>query len=119
MLAGNCHPDLAGWKFRIRRVEPELPLADDEERADYREDDKGLVGIRSKMGHRYLFTDFHWDTGPPFGTANPLVLIVKCPIGDLDEGHIDHAAKQYHENQRLFQWIEEQAAILGITPESE
>ena len=24
-LAGNCHPDLAGWKFRIRRTEPELP----------------------------------------------------------------------------------------------
>ncbi len=24
-LAGNCHPDLAGWKFRIHRIEPELP----------------------------------------------------------------------------------------------
>lgn len=23
-LAGNCHPDLAGWKFRIQRVEPEF-----------------------------------------------------------------------------------------------
>jgi hypothetical protein len=22
-LAGNCHPDLAGWKFRIHRIEPE------------------------------------------------------------------------------------------------
>lgn len=28
-LAGNCHPDLAGWKFRIHRLEPELP--DDED----------------------------------------------------------------------------------------
>ncbi|MCM2375127.1 hypothetical protein [Aporhodopirellula aestuarii] len=27
-LAGNCHPDLAGWKFRIHRVEPELPELD-------------------------------------------------------------------------------------------
>ncbi|MDA8744798.1 hypothetical protein N9N28_09215 [Rubripirellula amarantea] len=27
-LAGNCHPDLAGWKFNIHRVEPELPEAD-------------------------------------------------------------------------------------------
>ncbi len=35
-LAGNCHPDLAGWKFSIRRFEPELPLTDDDdERADY------------------------------------------------------------------------------------
>jgi len=23
-LAGNCHPDLAGWRFRIHRIEPEL-----------------------------------------------------------------------------------------------
>lgn len=27
-LAGNCHPDLAGWKFRIIRIEPELPEHD-------------------------------------------------------------------------------------------
>ena len=27
-LAGNCHPDLAGWKFRIDRVEPALPEGD-------------------------------------------------------------------------------------------
>ena len=30
-LAGNCHPDLAGWKFRIRRFEPELPLTEDDD----------------------------------------------------------------------------------------
>ena len=23
-LAGNCHSDLAGWRFRIKRIEPEL-----------------------------------------------------------------------------------------------
>ncbi len=23
-LAGNCHPDLAGWKFRIVRTEPSV-----------------------------------------------------------------------------------------------
>lgn len=28
-LAGNCHPDLVGWKFNIHRVEPELPDADE------------------------------------------------------------------------------------------
>ncbi len=26
-LVGNCHPDLAGWKFRITRTAPELELA--------------------------------------------------------------------------------------------
>jgi hypothetical protein len=24
-LVGNCHCDLAGWRFRIHRIEPELP----------------------------------------------------------------------------------------------
>ncbi len=84
----------------------------------YRKDDKGFVGIRLKMGRRYLFAEFHWDTGPPFGTANPLELIVKCPIEDLTEGYYDEDAKQYHDNGSLFDWIDEQAAKLGITAES-
>ncbi len=44
-LAGNCHPDLAGWKFRIHRIEPEL--SDDEAPADYSgisRDQSGHVG---------------------------------------------------------------------------
>jgi len=85
----------------------------------YRQDELGFVGIRLKMGHRYLFTEFHWDTGPPFGTANPLEVITKCPIEDLAEGHIEREASQYYENQLLFEWIDEQAAKLGISPESE
>lgn len=28
-LAGNCHPDLAGWKFDIHRVEKEIPSTDE------------------------------------------------------------------------------------------
>lgn len=34
-LAGNCHPDLAGWKFRIYRLEPEpLKESSDDEPPD-------------------------------------------------------------------------------------
>jgi len=29
----------------------------------------GFVGIRTKWGHRYLDTEYHWDQGPPWGTA--------------------------------------------------
>lgn len=47
-LAGNCHPDLAGWKFRIRRIEPEPPKDfDGEEPPDYSgisRDQSGHVG---------------------------------------------------------------------------
>lgn len=45
-LAGNCHPDLAGWKFRIHRVDPDL-TEDIEAKADYTSislDQSGHVG---------------------------------------------------------------------------
>ncbi len=47
-LAGNCHPDLAGWKFRIQRVMPPLPKDFDGEEppnyADLCPDQTGHVG---------------------------------------------------------------------------
>ena len=32
----------------------------------------GFIGIRTKFGQKYLFTEFHWDTGPPYGTVKPI-----------------------------------------------
>lgn len=32
----------------------------------------GFIGIRSKFGIRYLFTEYHHDQGPPYGTVKPL-----------------------------------------------
>ena len=47
-LAGNCDPDLAGWKFRIHRIEPELEKDfDRDEPPDYSSisrDQSGHVG---------------------------------------------------------------------------
>lgn len=42
-------------------------------------DTQGFIGIREKFGERYLFTEYHHDTGPPYGTARPL----ECE-GELD-----------------------------------
>lgn len=33
----------------------------------------GFIGIRTKFEHRYLATEFHWDTGAPFGTVSEAV----------------------------------------------
>jgi len=33
--------------------------------------DTGFIGIRTKFGSRFMDTEYHWDTGPPFGTAHP------------------------------------------------
>lgn len=31
----------------------------------------GFIGIRLKFGSKYLFTEYHWDQGPPYGTVQP------------------------------------------------
>lgn len=37
----------------------------------YNQKDKGFIGIREKFGDHYLFTEYHWDTGAPYGTVKP------------------------------------------------
>lgn len=39
---------------------------------------QGFIGIRCKFDHLYLFTEYHWDQGPPYGTVHPIE-----KIGDL------------------------------------
>lgn len=38
----------------------------------FNKSDNGFIGLRTKFGSIYAFTEYHWDTGEPFGTANPL-----------------------------------------------
>lgn len=39
----------------------------------------GFIGIRHKFGHDYLFTEYHWDTGEPYGTVKPIKFMSQCP----------------------------------------
>jgi hypothetical protein len=39
----------------------------------------GFIGIREKFGDLYLFTEYHWDNGPPFGTACPYEFVGTLP----------------------------------------
>lgn len=43
-LAGNCHPDLAGWKFRIIRTDPVPDWTDDLDYTGIATDQSGTVG---------------------------------------------------------------------------
>lgn len=45
--------------------------------------DQGFVGIREKFYNFYLFTEYHYDQGPPFGTVRPFKELEACPIEDL------------------------------------
>lgn len=54
---------------------------------------RGFIGIREKFGNRFLFTERHWNTGTPFGTAKPVKRIGIVPkripleeaLGTIDE----------------------------------
>ena len=99
-----------GWLYKIYSRNLNLGV--------YRESDHGFVGIRRKFTLRYLFAEFHWDTGEPYGTANPLEAICECPISSLNEYFPSAPNAHPAQNQELFEWIELQAKLLGVAPES-
>jgi hypothetical protein len=35
--------------------------------------EQGFIGIREKFGHLFLFTEYHWDQGAPYGTVDGAV----------------------------------------------
>lgn len=39
----------------------------------------GFIGIRYKLGDKFLFTENHWEIGPPFGTAKPIEELQQVP----------------------------------------
>ncbi|MAH47414.1 hypothetical protein CMI37_16440 [Candidatus Pacearchaeota archaeon] len=47
----------------------------------YNEQTGGFNGIREKFGRLYIFEEYHWDNGPPFGTVHP-----QEDLGPLPEG---------------------------------
>lgn len=70
-------------KFGTASVPAWIPKEDCKERRLYRLSSRnlhlgvydgkgGFVGIRCKFDSLYPFTEYHWDNGPPFGTAKPL-----------------------------------------------
>jgi hypothetical protein len=60
---------------------------------------KEFIGIRTKFGSRYLFGEYHWDTGPPHGTVKPVAKLEQTPDGwllaDWPEGTPDYDADEY------------------------
>lgn len=50
----------------------------------WREHSQGFIIPRNKFGTWYLFLEYHWDTGAPYGTAKPYAFIEDCPIIDLE-----------------------------------
>ena len=61
-----------------------IPLADCKDRQLYRINSRNLTygvfdaatggfnGLRTKFGSTYVFMEYHWDKGPPYGTVRPV-----------------------------------------------
>ena len=63
----------------------------------YNEETKGFIGIRNKFGDNFLFTEYHYDIGSPFGTVRPKKELGKIPESlELKEylGSIDYNSKR-------------------------
>lgn len=58
----------------------------------------GFIIRRQKFNNIFLFVEYHYDTGSPFGTVRPFIFIEKCPfsmetlqiqLGDIDYKYQD------------------------------
>jgi len=52
--------------------------------------DGGFIGIREKFRSLYLFTEYHYDNGPPFGTVRPTKKIGDLPADIENEENMRH-----------------------------
>jgi hypothetical protein len=57
------------------------------------------VGIRSKFGNRYLFSEYNYELGPPFGTASPFERLAPYPAAAALE-------LPWERDGDLFDWLD-------------
>jgi len=56
-------------------------------------DRSGFIGIREKFGSKYLFMEYHYETGAPFGTVRPLKKLGLAPKGIPLREHLETVDK--------------------------
>lgn len=44
----------------------------------FNENDNGFIISRHKFDKNFLFTEYHWDTGEPYGTVKPIRKLYKA-----------------------------------------
>lgn len=55
--------------------------------------ESGFQIARTKFGSSFLTIEYHWDTGPPYGTARPYVMLEPLPSFMDDEAKLDYLLK--------------------------
>lgn len=61
----------------------------------YNKREQGFIGIRHKFTMEFLDTEYHWDTGAPYGTVKPTDLLEHSPY------YVTTRSNQ------LFEWLKE------------
>lgn len=62
---------------------------------------KGFIGVREKFGDYFLDTEFHHDTGAPFGTARPVLELMQVP----EDVAVCELLSDESENKPLFDFL--------------
>lgn len=63
----------------------------------WREEEKGFEIPRYKWGSSYLFVEYHWDNGPPFGTSKPWERLPDLPAEAVEDAEM---------RLRYLQWVQ-------------
>lgn len=80
-------------------------------------EENGFVGIRQKFGQRYLFIEYHWDTGAPYGTVKPQNDLGGTPFGVLPKAVEFGEGEVKDLTSKVFQWLDQK--LLDIQEEDE
>ena len=68
----------------------------------YNAETKGFNGLRRKFDNLFLFEEYHWDTGAPYGTVKPLEDLGMCDVADdQDKLYARLLSRGYKEMQDL------------------
>lgn len=51
----------------------------------YNSETKGFTGLRRKFDNLFMFEEYHWDTGAPYGTVKPLEDLGMCDVADDED----------------------------------
>lgn len=74
---------------------------------------EGFIGIREKFRSKYLFTEFHWDQGPPYGTVHTVIDTGIDLPENIELLEYTTTAQTFSTYKPLFSWLEAKEAALG------
>lgn len=65
----------------------------------------GFIGIREKFLELYLFTEYDYDDGPPFGTVRVLEDLGPSGIEPIEGTWAADGSRTFHVNQDLYDYL--------------